>query len=121
MARVALVTGGTRGIGAAISKALKAAGYKVAASYAGNDAAADPGWPARYAVDSRFAGSVMAVGATDQSGALASFSDQAGVAANGYIAAPGPAKWPWCRADGGPSSTNSGPNRSRHSMRCWRN
>src|SRR6266705_1589667 len=41
MARVALVTGGTRGIGAAISKALKAAGYKFAASYAGNDAAAE--------------------------------------------------------------------------------
>src|SRR5450432_34436 len=41
MARVALVTGGTRGIGAAISKALKAAGYTVAASYAGNDAAAE--------------------------------------------------------------------------------
>ena len=41
MARVALVTGGTRGIGAAISKAMKAAGYKVAASYAGNDAAAE--------------------------------------------------------------------------------
>src|ERR1700723_4032520 len=41
MARVALVTGGTRGIGAAISKALKVAGYKVAASYAGNDAAAE--------------------------------------------------------------------------------
>src|ERR1044072_3144050 len=41
MARVALVTGGTRGIGAAISKALKGAGYKVAASYAGNDAAAE--------------------------------------------------------------------------------
>jgi acetoacetyl-CoA reductase len=40
MARVALVTGGTRGIGAAISKALKAAGYKVAATYGGNDAAA---------------------------------------------------------------------------------
>jgi acetoacetyl-CoA reductase len=40
MARVALVTGGTRGIGAAISKALKDAGYKVAASYAGNDTAA---------------------------------------------------------------------------------
>ncbi|MEA2934395.1 MAG: acetoacetyl-CoA reductase [Variibacter sp.] len=40
MARVALVTGGTRGIGAAISKALKNAGYKVAASYAGNDEAA---------------------------------------------------------------------------------
>jgi acetoacetyl-CoA reductase len=41
MARVALVTGGTRGIGGAISKALKAAGYKVAATYAGNDAAAE--------------------------------------------------------------------------------
>jgi acetoacetyl-CoA reductase len=40
MARVAVVTGGTRGIGAAISKALKAAGYKVAANYAGNDEAA---------------------------------------------------------------------------------
>ncbi|EPX76995.1 acetoacetyl-CoA reductase [Litoreibacter arenae] len=37
MARVALVTGGSRGIGAAISKALKAAGYSVAATYAGND------------------------------------------------------------------------------------
>jgi acetoacetyl-CoA reductase len=41
MARVALVTGGTRGIGAAISRALKGAGYTVAACYAGNDAAAE--------------------------------------------------------------------------------
>jgi len=40
MARVAVVTGGTRGIGEAISKALKAAGYNVAANYAGNDEAA---------------------------------------------------------------------------------
>jgi acetoacetyl-CoA reductase len=40
MARVAVVTGGTRGIGAAISKALKEAGYKVAANYGGNDEAA---------------------------------------------------------------------------------
>ncbi|OWV77698.1 beta-ketoacyl-ACP reductase [Rhizobium leguminosarum bv. trifolii] len=37
MSRVALVTGGTRGIGAAISVALKNAGYRVAANYAGND------------------------------------------------------------------------------------
>ena len=40
MSRVALVTGGTRGIGASIAKALKAAGYKVAANYGGNDEAA---------------------------------------------------------------------------------
>ena len=40
MARVALVTGGTRGIGASISTHLKAAGRTVVASYAGNDDAA---------------------------------------------------------------------------------
>jgi len=37
MARVAIVTGGTRGIGEAVSLALKEAGYKVAANYCGND------------------------------------------------------------------------------------
>jgi acetoacetyl-CoA reductase len=41
MARVALVTGGTRGIGEAISVALKEAGFTVAANYAGNDEAAN--------------------------------------------------------------------------------
>ncbi|MFT5395929.1 MAG: acetoacetyl-CoA reductase, partial [Gammaproteobacteria bacterium] len=41
MARVALVTGGTRGIGEAISIALKDRGYTVAANYAGNDKKAD--------------------------------------------------------------------------------
>ena len=41
MHRVALVTGGTRGIGEAISKTLKKAGYKVAANYVYNDAAAN--------------------------------------------------------------------------------
>ncbi|MAS04502.1 MAG: beta-ketoacyl-ACP reductase [Ahrensia sp.] len=40
MSRVAIVTGGSRGIGAAISIALKEAGYSVAANYAGNDEAA---------------------------------------------------------------------------------
>ena len=41
MARVALVSGGTRGIGAAISESLLKAGYKVAVTYAGNVAAAN--------------------------------------------------------------------------------
>src|SRR5262245_34772504 len=41
MARVALVTGGTRGIGKAISARLKADGFKVAANYGGNSEAAD--------------------------------------------------------------------------------
>ena len=41
MARVALISGGTRGIGAAIAKALQASGYKVGANYAGNDDAAN--------------------------------------------------------------------------------
>ena len=40
MARVAVVTGGTRGIGRAISVAMQKAGYRVAANYAGNDEAA---------------------------------------------------------------------------------
>ena len=41
MARIALVTGGTRGIGRAISIALNDAGYMVAANYVGNDGAAE--------------------------------------------------------------------------------
>ncbi len=41
MSRVALVTGGTRGIGRAISQELKAKGYTVVANYAGNDEAAN--------------------------------------------------------------------------------
>ncbi|HEV7386048.1 MAG TPA: SDR family NAD(P)-dependent oxidoreductase, partial [Phenylobacterium sp.] len=41
MARVALVTGGTRGIGRAIVERLTADGIRVAAGYSGNDAAAE--------------------------------------------------------------------------------
>ena len=40
MSHTAIVTGGTRGIGAAISTTLQQAGHKVAATYAGNDEAA---------------------------------------------------------------------------------
>src|SRR6266851_4309286 len=41
MPRVAVVTGGTRGIGRAVAIAMKKAGYQVAANYAGDDAAAE--------------------------------------------------------------------------------
>ena len=41
MSHTAIVTGGTRGIGAAISVALSEDGHKVAATYAGNDEAAE--------------------------------------------------------------------------------
>ena len=41
MSRIALVTGGSRGIGAAVSKALKASGYTVAATFSSNDQKAE--------------------------------------------------------------------------------
>lgn len=72
---------------AALSRAV-AAGLVVTAS-SGNDALADPEWPARYVIDPRFAGSVMAVGATDQNNAMAAYSNKAGIAAAGYLVAPG--------------------------------
>ncbi|HVY35429.1 MAG TPA: S8 family peptidase [Caulobacteraceae bacterium] len=56
---------------------------------AGNDSAANPDYPGMYAVDPRFQGSVVAVGSTNSSGALSSFSNKAGTAATGYLAAPG--------------------------------
>ncbi|HYG27660.1 MAG TPA: S8 family peptidase [Caulobacteraceae bacterium] len=72
---------------AALARA-KNAGVIVVAS-SGNDGLPSPGWPGRYASDPRFAGYVIAVGATSQNGAMASFSNRAGVSASGYIAAPG--------------------------------
>jgi len=41
MSRIALVTGGSRGIGAAVSKVLKAGGYTVAATFSSNDQKAE--------------------------------------------------------------------------------
>ena len=41
MSRIAIVTGGSRGIGAAVSKALKASGYTVAATFSSNDQKAE--------------------------------------------------------------------------------
>ena len=67
MSRVALVTGGTRGIGAAIAVALKAQGFKVAANYCGNDEAAKRFkavvgvTPKRLARSYRFSSTVLAL------------------------------------------------------------
>ena len=56
---------------------------------AGNDGRTRPEWPARYAADPRFAGSVVAVGAVNKQGEMAAFSNRAGQARRDYIAAPG--------------------------------
>ena len=71
----------------ALSRAA-AAGVVVTAA-AGNSSNNDPDWPARYAVDPRYIGSLVAVGATDKTGALTSFSNKAGVAAQDFLVAPG--------------------------------
>ncbi|MGR4864958.1 S8 family peptidase [Caulobacter sp. LARHSG274] len=88
---VNLSLGGDAPLGASFEAALvrAAAAGTVVAVAAGNESAADPSWPARYATDSRFAGAVIAVGALTQAGVLADYSNKAGVTANGYIAAPG--------------------------------
>ncbi len=51
--------------------------------------ATDPGWPARYAIDPRFAGMIISVNAHDQNGVIAGFSNRAGVALNWTLTAPG--------------------------------
>jgi hypothetical protein len=64
------------------------AGVVVVAS-AGNRSAESPGFPGRYAVDPRFAGAMIATAAAEPTGALASFSNRAGLAAQGVLTAPG--------------------------------
>ncbi|HEY5006696.1 MAG TPA: S8 family peptidase, partial [Caulobacteraceae bacterium] len=86
-----LSIGGPSELGADFETALQnavKAGVVVAVS-AGNDGGANPEWPALYAVDPRYLGSVLAVGATTQAGTLASYSDAAGIAAAGFLVAPG--------------------------------
>lgn len=72
---------------AALQKAVDAGSVVVIA--AGNRAADRPTYPGLYAADPRFAGSVVAVGATKSSGELSSWSNRAGPAKAWYIAAPG--------------------------------
>lgn len=81
----------------ALTRAVKAGAVVVFA--AGNEGGKLPEWPARYAADPRFAGSVVAVGAVTKAGELASFSDRAGPAQRSYITAPGSRVVTDCDAD----------------------
>ena len=86
-----LSLGGNGQLGQAFEQALEravAAGAILAIS-AGNSAEANPGWPGRYATDPRFAGAIIVVGAHDNSGNMANFSNKAGVSQNAYLSAPG--------------------------------
>lgn len=56
---------------------------------AGNGSASQPTWPARYAVDPRYAGSIVVAGATGWDGMITRWSNKAGLAQAYYIAAPG--------------------------------
>ncbi|MFI4975361.1 MAG: S8 family peptidase, partial [Caulobacterales bacterium] len=72
---------------AALSDAVKA-GVVVAVS-AGNAGGPDPQFPAQLAADPRYQGSLVAVGSISQNLTISSFSNRAGIASQGYIAAPG--------------------------------
>ncbi|WP_242914401.1 S8 family peptidase, partial [Brevundimonas pishanensis] len=56
---------------------------------AGNKSSTNPQWPARYATDPRFSGSIIIVGAHSEDGTMADFSNKAGVGMDSYISAPG--------------------------------
>jgi hypothetical protein len=87
-----LSLGSEEGSGSEVRAAMKRAvdaGVVLVAS-AGNDGAENPGFPAGYAVDSRYVGALIAAGALNSSGSnLAGFSNRAGTAKEGYLAAPG--------------------------------
>jgi len=70
-----------------LTHAVKAGAVVIIA--AGNEGLAEPEWPARYAADPRFAGSIVAVGAVNRQGEMAGFSDRAGEAHASYVVAPG--------------------------------
>ena len=71
----------------ALAHAAKAGAVVIIA--AGNEGRQEPEWPARYAADPRYAGSVVAVGAVNKQGEMAAFSDRAGTTHAAYIVAPG--------------------------------
>jgi hypothetical protein len=72
---------------AALQQAVKGGLLIVAA--AGNDAAANPGWPARFAKESWANNQIIAVGAVDANNHIAGFSNRAGDTAAWFLVAPG--------------------------------
>jgi len=99
MARVALVTGGTRGIGEAISVALKEAGYAVAANYGGNDAAAQEfnartGIPTyKFDVSDYDAVAAGVAKIEEEVGPIDVLVNNAGITRDGVLAKMTPEKW----------------------------
>ena len=84
-------SGQTGSLGTAFEAALQrgvAAGIIFTMS-AGNNGNGSSTWPAIYAVDPRFAGSIIVAGASTSTGALASYSNTAGAASSAYLVAPG--------------------------------
>ncbi|MDB5459609.1 MAG: peptidase, partial [Caulobacteraceae bacterium] len=74
---------------------------------AGNGANGDANWPSGYGVDPRYAGSIIIAGATDKTGALASFSNTGSAAAGAFLVAPGASIVTGCN-NGGNCSVVSG-------------
>ncbi|OYU51620.1 MAG: hypothetical protein CFE27_10955 [Alphaproteobacteria bacterium PA1] len=86
-----LSLGGSTSTGSTLTAALLRAtnaGIVIVAS-AGNDATADPEFPAQLSIDPRFRGLIIAAGSTDTAEALSTFSAKAGVARTNYLVAPG--------------------------------
>lgn len=84
-----LSLGAPTGIGEASLRAVAAGNNAVVVVAAGNDAAATPDWPGRYAKESWTNGTIIVVGAVDANKRIASFSNKAGDTAQYFLVAPG--------------------------------